>query len=136
MRQADMLPDDLPEDILDHLDDPEVTQRWPRDLVAMLEVIANALDRDGDDQARRHATIAARALGQYHGGRMYYLPTGEALDRALRDKSMWDSYHGRRDEVIQFCEQYGLTEQQVYKILREQRALHVKRVQRSLPLDD
>ncbi len=124
----------LPEPTHDVTDEPEMRALWPQALVDMLDVIAASLARElGDqEQARRLAALAIRELAHYFGGRMTYLPRGDRLERALRDKAIWDAHDGRRTSVLELAARYRLTEQQIYAILREQRALHVRRVQPGL----
>ena len=130
----ELFDDKLPDDVLEHLEDPEIRARWPQALVDMLDVMADALARRIDDreQARKLATVALRALANYFGGRMQYIPRGDNLERALRDKAMWDAYDGKRATVQDLAARYRLSEQQVYAILREQRALHRRRIQPAL----
>lgn len=138
MSVADLFQDDpIPDDVLDHLDDPQVKERWPRDLAAMLDVLESELGRQVHDetQARRLAAVAITALAEYHGGRMFYLPKGKGLALAIRDKQMWDSYRCNRDDVQRLAAVHGLTEQQVYTILRRQRAIHRRRIQPDLLSD-
>lgn len=66
---------------------------------------------------------------------MFYLPTGEALDRALRDNRMWREYRGRPGQIEQFMREENLTQQAVYRILAEQRELHVGKAQGKLALE-
>jgi len=124
----------LPDDLLDHLEDPEVRARWPQGLVDMLDVVTEVIVRQGQprEQAARLSACVVRALAHYFGGRMTYIPRGDSLDRALRDKAIWDAHDGRRTSVQELAVQHRLTEQQVYAILREQRALHRRRIQPQL----
>lgn len=125
----------LPDDVLDHVDDPEVRDRWPRKLVEVYDVVVAVLRRDVDDaQAAQMATRVIDALAHHHGGRQWYMPTGEKLRLALRDKQIWDRFDGSPETIARLCREYRLTQQMIYKILREQRALHRKRVQPELPL--
>lgn len=102
----------------------------------MLDVMSQALRAElPEAQAQQYATRALAALARYHGGRMYYLPKGEALERALRDRDIYQRYTHRRESILELVEAYGLTEQHIYRIIAEQRALHVRRVQHALPLD-
>jgi Mor family transcriptional regulator len=138
MSMADLFPDEqIPDDVLDHLDDPEVRSRWPRDLAAMLDVLEAELGRHVDDetQARRLAAVAITALAEYHGGRMFYLPKGDGLALAIRDRQMWETYRCNRDDVQRLAAEHGLTEQQVYAILRRQRAIYRRRIQPDLLSD-
>jgi Mor family transcriptional regulator len=133
MSQGDLLSDaPLPDDALARLDDADVRQAWPRNLVAMVDVVMARLRRAGVDEAtaRSHAAMTMHALSEYHGGRQFYLPKGDTLEIALRNKRIWDEFTGHNVEHL--SERYGLTFVQVYNILREQRALHRKRVQPDL----
>jgi len=138
MSVADLFQDDpIPDDVLDHLDDPQVKERWPRDLAAMMDVLEAELGRQVRDetQARRLAVVAITALAQYHGGQMFYFPKGESLRIAIRDRQIWEGYRCNRDDVQRIAREHGLTEQQVYKILRTQRAIHRRRIQPDLLTD-
>lgn len=135
--QSDMLEGDpLPDDLLEHLDDPEIRHAWPQllsDLVAVIEHDYRALRLDAD-QARRLAMVAVRAVSRYAGGRQIYIPVGEQLDRALRDREIWERWRG--NNMSELCRDYGLTERQIYDILRRQRALARRRHQRDLPFGE
>lgn len=124
--------DPMPDDWMDKLSDSDIKRRWPRNLVEMLDVITAAHERAGHskDSARKLATASVRALSEYIGGGMYYMPKGEALENALRDAAIWDAHTG--DNVQALARQYRLTEQRIYQILAEQRGLHKKRVQPGL----
>lgn len=129
----DLFPD-LPFPDLADIDAGEVKSAWPRSLAAMVDVVVAALARRGEPEERalELAVCALGAISRYHGGRMTYLPTGEALDRALRDNRMWLGYKGRREDIERMMREEKLTEQHVYRILAEQRALHLAKVQGAL----
>jgi Mor family transcriptional regulator len=127
--------DPLPPDVLEHLDDPDVRARWPRDLVNQYDVVLSAIKTELDEpSARRVALRIIESLSNYHGGRQYYLPRGDKLRAALRDKQIWDNFDGKPETVNSLCKEYDLTPQMIYTILRQQRALHRKRMQPELPL--
>ena len=133
MSQNDMFGGEkLPEDFLDRIDDPEISRHWPQALIDMLEVARVALKRQGQtpETSHQHAVVIITALADYFGGRQWYLPRGAYLKNALRDKSIWDDFTG--DNVRLLVEKYNLSEVLIYKILREQRALHRKKVQMEL----
>ncbi|MDC8804235.1 Mor transcription activator family protein [Halomonas pacifica] len=115
--------DEIPADALERLADPEILGKWPQSLSDMLGVIEAAYCRAGDDQAeaRRRAFRAVRALASYHGGRVFYLPKGEALDRALRDREIWERFDGKNHDAL--SREYDLNVVQIYRIIAEQRAL-------------
>ncbi|MDW7746564.1 Mor transcription activator family protein [Halomonas sp.] len=123
---------EIPEDALARLQDPEILKKWPQGLSDMVTVITAALRRAGDDEttARERAFRAVRALAQYAGGRSLYVPKGEALDRALRDRDIWERFDGAN--VTALARQHDLTEVQIYAILAEQRKLARARVQPQL----
>ena len=110
--------------------------RWPADLVALLDVAAHALAESmPEEQAEHVATTVMAAIARYHGGRMFYLPKGQGLARFLRDREIYRQYKHSRSSILQLVEQYRLSEQAVYSIIDEQRALHIRRIQPSLPFD-
>lgn len=122
----------VPEDALERLEDPELLKKWPQGLTDMVMVIEAAIVRRGAsrEQARRVAFVAVRALSQFAGGRSIYIPKGEALDRALRDRELWERFDG--SNVSELATWAHLTEVQVYAILAEQRKLARRRVQPEL----
>jgi len=122
----------IPEDALERLEDPEILKKWPQGLTDMLMVIEAAHLRAGDDKAtaRTRAFRAVRALAQFAGGRSFYIPKGEALDRALRDRELWERFDG--SNVSELATWAHLTEVQVYAILAEQRKLARARIQPGL----
>lgn len=114
---------EVPDDALARLQDPEILKKWPQGLTDMLMVIEAAYRRAGDDQqlARERAFRAVRALAQFAGGRSLYVPQGRQLDRALRDREIWERHDGTN--VSELAQRFALTEVQIYSILAEQRKL-------------
>ncbi|WNL39845.1 Mor transcription activator family protein [Halomonas sp. PAMB 3232] len=125
---------DVPGDALDYLD-PEILKKWPQGLSDMLTVIESEYVRGGDDMkaARRRAFAAVRAISGFAGGRSLYVPQGRQLDRALRDREIWERHTG--DNIPTLVEDYTLTEAQIYSILAEQRKLARARMQSDLFAD-
>lgn len=114
---------EIPDDALEQLQDPEITKKWPQALTDMLSVIEAAHRHRGDDDntARTLAFIAVRALAHYHGGHIFYLPKGEQIDRALRDREIFECFNGTN--VSELASKYNLNDVRIYKILAEQRKL-------------
>lgn len=114
---------EIPDDALEQLSDPEITKKWPQALTDMLSVIEDAHRQRGDDDktARTLAFIAVRALAHYHGGHIFYLPKGEQIGRALRDREIFECFNGTN--VHELARQYNLNDVRIYKILAEQRKL-------------
>ena len=104
-------------------------KRWPADLVALLDVAAHALaEAFPKEQAENAAIIAVSAIANYHGGRMFYLPKGAGLARALRDREIYRQYKHTRESIVELAEKHGMTEQAIYRIVSQQRELHTKKV--------
>lgn len=110
----------------------EIEEAWPKLLVDMLQVVQSAYQDAGakPEQARGLAIIGLRALANYHGGRTFYLPRGDKLEQALRNAQMWEEFNGKN--VGDLCTKYRLTEQMVYQILAEQRAVRARKIQPGL----
>lgn len=120
---------EIPDDAMERMLDPEIRRKWPQGLSDMLTVIESAHRRAGDDDttARSRAFRAVRALAQFAGGRSLYVPKGDQLDRALRDRQIWECHDGTN--VTALAQQHDLTEVQIYSILAEQRKLAHARMQ-------
>lgn len=116
----------------DTLDDPRLADRWPELLVEMIDVVTDRYRRRGMDagEAGALARLAVTALAQHFGGRPVYLPRGDRLKKALRDKQIWDEFTG--DNVFALAERHRLTTKQIYEILDAQRKHHRARVQPGL----
>jgi Mor family transcriptional regulator len=128
----DLFGDEVPADALEHMQSPEIRAKWPKALADLVSVIEAAHLRAGDapEVAQRRAFVTVRALSNYAGGRQLYMPKGEILERALRDREIWSRYNGRNiDDLVA---EFDLGFVQVYSIIAEQRALHRQRIQPSL----
>lgn len=124
------------EDLLEHLDEiPEETKRkWPKDLAALIDIFESALKRQGldDTQAKRlaHSLLAEQAM--YCGGRHIYIPKGDRLKQAIRDVELFRDWHDNGVVPDDLAAKYKISAQHVYRIINEQRAIHLKRVQPTL----
>lgn len=129
MSNGDLFGDDIPADALEHMLSPEIRAKWPKALADLVDVIEAAHRRAGDDAdtALARSLITVRAISIYAGGRPLYLPKRDVLDRALRDREIWQRHTGGNVDAL--AEAYGLTTVKVYAILAEQRALYRKRIQ-------
>lgn len=106
--------------------------RWPRDLVAAIEVQEAAFQRLGysEDDAFKLARAGVLALAEYGGGRQWYLPRGDALVSAMRDAEIYRRAH--RGNIASLAAEFKLTERHVWRVCRQQYALHIRKIQ--LPL--
>ncbi|MGN5208101.1 Mor transcription activator family protein [Aeromonas veronii] len=119
-------------DRLDQIPASELTAKWPKALSELVDVLACELVRGG--MAQEHAKAQARKLAlvqaHYMGGRAYYIPTGDHLKAALRDRAIWDEFNGRN--IDQLARKHGLSVPQTYAVVAEQRQLTRRRYQPDL----
>lgn len=119
-------------DRLDQIPASELTAKWPKALSELVDVLACELVRGG--MAQEHAKAQARKLAlvqaHYMGGRAYYIPTGDHLKAALRDRAIWDEFNGRN--IDQLARKHGLSVPQTYAVVAEQRELNRRRHQPDL----
>lgn len=128
--------DDKNNDIMAHLDNDALHQKhyWPGDLVELSEVIRAMLQREGVEDEATYRMMERVLLGMSFlcGGRNYYLPKGERIKNALRDKRIYDQFKGNNHREL--ARQFRLSEQKIYEVIREQLQLHRSRVQHTLNL--
>ncbi|MCX0445635.1 Mor transcription activator family protein [Aeromonas veronii] len=119
-------------DRLDQIPASELTAKWPKALSELVDVLACELARGGmaQEQAKAQARKLALVQAHYMGGRAYYIPTGDHLKAALRDRAIWDEFNGRN--IDQLARKHGLSVPQTYAVVAEQRKLLVHRLQRNL----
>lgn len=104
--------------------------RWPLRLVELADIAEAALARHPGATTREQAERLVMEIANYLGGRPVYLPRGDALKRALRDRRIWrDSGKLSPDEL---STREGVCLQQIYKIIGEMRALEKRRRQPGL----
>lgn len=108
--------------------DAELRARWPQALIDMHAVIEHALANLPG--AADRATDVTRALAKYFGGVQWYLPQGEQLEIALRDRTIWRKFNGRNAHLLAL--EYKLSQQQIYTVCERQRQLHLKKIQPDL----
>lgn len=106
--------------------------RWPKELVRGLEVIEGVFKLGGmaDEEAFHFAAAAMLALADYNGGRDWYLPRGDALKTALRDAKIYRMAHA--NNIFTLADEHGITPRHIWRIIHQQRALHIRKIQ--LPL--
>lgn len=138
-------PDDmfgLPEDerlrraILDSEAETGGSSKWAKTLVEYVQVLERLYVRQGKTEAEafRLASESVLELAEYRGGRVEYLPRGDAIRTALKHAEIYRRCNGRNQQAL--ADEFGMNIIQVYRIYRQQRALHVKKVQHSLPFKD
>ena len=119
-------------DRLDQIPTTELTAKWPKALSELVDVLTCELVRGGmePDLAKAQARKLALVQAHYMGGRAYYIPTGEHLKAALRDRAIWDEFNGRN--IDQLARKHGLSVPQTYAVVAEQRQLTRLRYQPDL----
>jgi Mor family transcriptional regulator len=122
-------------DRLDQIPAAELTAKWPKALSELVDVLACELVRGGmsQEQAKAQARKLALVQAHYMGGRAYYIPTGDHLKAALRDRAIWDEFNGRN--IDQLARKHGLSVPQTYAVVAEQRGLTKMRIQGRLNLE-
>ncbi|MGY3855520.1 Mor transcription activator family protein [Aeromonas aquatilis] len=116
-------------DRLDQIPASELTAKWPKALSELVDVLACELVRGGmaQEQAKAQARKLALVQAHYMGGRAYYIPTGDHLKAALRDRAIWDEFNGRN--IDHLARKHGLSVPQTYAVVAEQRQLSRSRSQ-------
>ncbi|MCV3276757.1 Mor transcription activator family protein [Aeromonas hydrophila] len=119
-------------DRLDQIPASELTAKWPKALSELVDVLACELVRGGiePDLAKAQARKLALVQAHYMGGRAYYIPTGDHLKAALRDRAIWDEFNGRN--IDQLARKHGLSVPQTYAVVAAQRELTKRRHQLDL----
>ncbi|TNI86613.1 Mor transcription activator family protein [Aeromonas sobria] len=119
-------------DRLDQIPTTELTAKWPKALSELVDVLACELVRGGmePELAKAQARKLALVQAHYMGGRAYYIPTGDHLKAALRDRAIWDEFNGRN--IDQLARKHGLSVPQTYAVVAEQRQLTRQRLQLDL----
>lgn len=119
----------------DLADVPE--SKWAPALVSMVQVLEARHRTRGmaEDDAFALACDSVMALAEYFGGRVWYLPRGDRLKIALRDASIHRQWQ-RKGAVIQnLAAAHKLTEIHLYRIIAQQRELHLRKTQPGLPFN-
>lgn len=98
--------------------------RWPKVLFDVLEVLESLYIRQGMDEAVAHELAGKSTLemARYFGGRQLYLPTGEKLERAIRDKYIFKVFNGKNADEL--ATKFSVTTASIYRLHKEQRALY------------
>lgn len=119
-------------DQMDSIPSQELKNKWPKSLAELCDVLTHELLRNKHDEsdAAALASKLAGALAHYMGGRAVYLPTGDTLFQALRNNALYNDWKGRN--IDELSRKYGLSNPQVYAVIKEQRALHRTRHQPDL----
>ncbi len=128
----ELFPDDIDQldakKVLANMRDPTVLSRWEGSLREMVEIAEAKLlveIKPGVEVAElaRHVVFAICSV---MGGKVVYLPRGDALKRALRDAGIYRDWKDNSIPIPDLVSKYDLANQTIYDIIRRQRALHRK----------
>lgn len=108
--------------------------KWPSRLLELADVFEATFHRArvtlADLTPRQAAELMVRALASNQGGRPVYLPTGEAIEDALRARRVWrDSGHMSIEEL---ATREGVVVQTIYRDLGRIKSVEKKRRQPKL----
>lgn len=133
--QHDMFDIDSSQPIAIHLDDNVIADRrkWPKDLVEIADFIRAELDAAGIQDEERQLLIekVLVAMCFRSGGRGFYLPQAHSIKTALLHKRIYDDYVANMP-MKALIQKYRMSEQTLYGIIKEQRAIHLARIQPAL----
>lgn len=119
------------EQLLDQAEDPS-GKKWPKTLAEYVQVLEALYKRKGmtAEQAFRLAADSVLELAEQRGGRVEYLPSGDRLRTALKHAEIFRRAKAGNYEELAL--QFDILPHQVYRIVREQKALHLAKIQGSL----
>lgn len=108
--------------------------KWPERLLELADVFEvtflNARKKIEDLTPRQAAELMIRALSSNQGGRPVYLPTGEAIEDALRARRVWrDRGHV---SIEHLAEREGVVIQTIYRDIARIKTLESRRRQPKL----
>lgn len=110
--------------------------KWAPTLAEIFDANVEAFKRAGfEELAEKLAGIGVGATAFQVGGRVVYIPRGDRLKLALRDNEMHAQWQ-RHGDIQRLARDFDVTEPTAYRVVAEQRKLHIKRTQRELPLEE
>ena len=116
------------------MDNSLAQDKWPQALWDLVDVVESKLKTHHANDARDLAYKAVSAIAEYHGGRMFYLPKGDSLKRAITHREIWDNFNGTNiDDLVV---KYKLGTQAIYDIIKKQRKLSENRRMGDLFVND
>ncbi len=130
--QNELFSDSFSPEILDNISqamDSDESKAWPTIVVDLFKIVQLRYQQQGivDVKSTLDTTLA---LIDYLGGMQVYVPKGERLRKHIRNMEIYYRFNGRN--VRELARQFGQTEQSIYRILAEQKRLHIKRKQPDL----
>jgi Mor family transcriptional regulator len=128
------LPDDdeTRRQLIEHGGEDLPETKWAPQLAENVRVLEARYVRRGmaPKEAFDLAADSVLVLAEHHGGRMFYLPRGDRLRRALRDAEIFRKCNWRNFDKL--AAEYKLSITQIYAIVRQQNKLNLGLIQPGL----
>ena len=98
--------------------------KWPDLLVKMLDAASQEVQSFGLDAelSEKIAVSTIREFSKLFGGLQVYLPKGAALNRALRDREIYQQ--AGKVSASTLAHKYNLSMKQIWEIQRKQKNIH------------
>lgn len=111
--------------------------KWAPLLAQLVDVLEAMHLRQGrsEEDAFKLASDSTMEIAEYFGGRVVYLPRGERLKIALRDAEIHHRWQ-RGHQIATLAAEYVISDIHLYRVIRQQRALHIRKNQRELSFDN
>jgi Mor family transcriptional regulator len=108
--------------------------KWAPTLANMVQVLEAHHRRQGrsDPEAFELACQAVLVLAEYFGARVWYLPRGDRLRKALRDARIHWQWQ-RNMPIEDIAIEHRISVIHAYRIIEQQRRLHLVKIQPALP---
>jgi len=128
------------EELAGHIDDIADDDRvWPKSLAELVDFLVDDWKEQGadDEDALAYARRTVLKISYCWGGRVRYVPKDDKLRVALRDSQIWQQFCASRSRrsIPEIAEQHGLSDAQVYSIIKQQKKLTIARRQGDLFTD-
>ncbi len=130
--QADLFNDSFSPEILDNINQAmngDDGKAWPSTIIDLFKLMQLEYQKQGIDDVGA-VLKTTLAIADCLGGVQQYLPKGERLRKYIRNMEIYYRFNGRN--IRELSRQYRQTEQSIYRILAEQKRLHIKRKQPDL----
>lgn len=110
--------------------------KWAPTLACMVQVLEAHHRRQGVSERTAFdlASQSVLVLAEYFGARVWYLPRGDRLRKALRDAQIHWQWQ-RSQPIPEIASEHRLSDIHVYRIIEQQRRLYLSKIQPGLPFN-
>ena len=112
----------------------EDRRKWPETLATLMDISYSRLTTLGmsPEQSKCIAHALISELATYCGGRYFYLPKNDALERAVRDNDLYHDWSQRGIQPDTLAGKYKVSVTHVYRVIKEQHSLRRRQMQKDL----